>query len=174
MRKVVVAMIAFLCIAAIFCGCSREFCEVSYISEGKEFFKTRVEKGGALRLPDEVSTKEADGENEYEFKGWSDKENGDLRAAVFIILRACPQAGAERGCAPAFLRRLFPKRSQTGVARSLCPRIRIYARLRQQIGKAADGQKVFRAFMRISHAARRGTFVLVGHERRGYRVRDRL
>ena len=48
MRKVVVAMIVFLCIAAIFCGCSREFCEVSYISEGKEFFKTRVEKGGAL------------------------------------------------------------------------------------------------------------------------------
>ena len=78
MRNVVVAMIVLLCIAAIFCGCSREFCEVSYISEGKEFFKTRVEKGGALRLPDEVPTKEADGENEYEFKGWSDKENGEV------------------------------------------------------------------------------------------------
>ena len=78
MRKVVVAMVVFLCIAAIFCGCSREFCEVSYISEGKEFFKTRVEKGGALRLPDDVPTKEADGENEYEFKGWSDKENGEV------------------------------------------------------------------------------------------------
>ena len=78
MRKVVVAMIVLLCIAAIFCGCSREFCEVSYISEGKEFFKTRVEKGGALRLPDDVPTKEADGENEYEFKGWSDKENGEV------------------------------------------------------------------------------------------------
>ncbi len=78
MRKVVVAMIVLLCIAAIFCGCSREFCEVSYISEGKEFFKTRVEKGGALRLPDDVPTKKADGENEYEFKGWSDKENGEV------------------------------------------------------------------------------------------------
>ena len=78
MRKVVVAIIVLLCIAAIFCGCSREFCEVSYISEGKEFFKTRVEKGGALRLPDEAPTKEADGENEYEFKGWSDKENGEV------------------------------------------------------------------------------------------------
>ena len=78
MRKVVVAMVVLLCIAAIFCGCSREFCEVSYISEGKEFFKTRVEKGGALRLPDDVPTKEADGENEYEFKGWSDKENGEV------------------------------------------------------------------------------------------------
>ena len=71
-------MIVLLCIAAIFCGCSREFCEVSYISEGKEFFKTQVEKGGALRLPDDVPTKEADGENEYEFKGWSDKENGEV------------------------------------------------------------------------------------------------
>ena len=78
MRKVVVAMVVLLCIAAIFCGCSREFCEVSYISEGEEFFKTQVEKGGALRLPDEVPTKEADGENEYEFKGWSDKENGEV------------------------------------------------------------------------------------------------
>ena len=78
MRKVVVAMIVLLCIAAIFCGCSREFCEVSYINEGKEFFKTRVEKGGALRLPDDVPTKETDGENEYEFKGWSDKENGEV------------------------------------------------------------------------------------------------
>ena len=84
MRKVVVAMIVLLCIAAIFCGCSREFCEVSYISEGKEFFKTRVEKGGALRLPDEVPTKEADGENEYEFKGWSDKENGES-ATITIV-----------------------------------------------------------------------------------------
>ena len=50
MRKVVVAMVVFLCIAAIFCGCSREFCEVSYISEGKEFFKTRVEiRVGAIK-----------------------------------------------------------------------------------------------------------------------------